>query len=129
MDSGNIISVEGREILPKIRELFPPLFDSVCGMFHQKKNEYVILCYSLSKLRLRKLAKYYLPGAASPEVTAMSWPLLTVACMTSEKKNRNSNLHDLEYAILSDWMLCDVIITWKKSQIGYGFANCCNYIP
>ncbi len=27
---------EGREILPKIRELFPPLFDSVCRMFRQK---------------------------------------------------------------------------------------------
>ncbi len=26
---------EGREILPNIRELFPPLFDCVCRMFHQ----------------------------------------------------------------------------------------------
>ncbi len=50
MDSGNIISDETfytqsqimvekvHELLPKVRELFPPLFDSVCRMFRQKEN-------------------------------------------------------------------------------------------
>ncbi len=73
-----------------------------------EKNEYVILCYSLSKLRLRKWAKYYLPGAASPEVTTMSWPLLTVASRTSERIEIQI-LHDIEYTILCDSILVKLL--------------------
>ncbi len=39
------------EILPKIRELFPPLFDSVCRIFHQK------LCFQSPKTFTPKM--YY----------------------------------------------------------------------